>query len=253
MRQLIILLAVMLAVPGTALAGGGGGAYPSATEYTQVMNNVELAASYAQQTMQYQNELMQYQTMLQNLASNPMGVMAPDLTALAINEAKLMAKGQSISQTMADVDQKFASNFNNPVAQSFADRFKSLNASSTDALKTAMLHAGLQRENFKSDQDAVVKLTQATAASNGSVGAIQAVGAINAHQLSESIKLRDLISEQNIATNTALAAQSAKGQAAQDTNDAIQSGFAASQTAIPPLDTSTKTYKKFNLYPNRSN
>lgn len=218
MRQTIkpvaVALCILAAIP--PVIAGGGGMTGGATEMTQILNNVQLAESYAQQVIQYQNQLLQYETMLKNLLAHPSGVTAPNLSQLASNQAKIMSMGTDISSSMARVDTNFASTFKNPIAASFAAKFTLWTDASQNALRAAMLNAGLQREQFADDATAVQALTTNVASAQGNLAALQALGGLNAAQLQESMKLRDLISQQQIAQNTYLASQAAKEQAVQD-------------------------------------
>lgn len=213
-KPVAVALCILAAIP--PVIAGGGGMTGGATEMTQILNNVQLAESYAQQVMQYQNQLLQYETMLTNLLAHPSGVTVPNLSQLASNQAKIMAMGTDISSSMARVDTNFASTFKNPTAASFAAKFNLWTDSSHNALRAAMLNAGLQREQFSDDATAVQALTTNVASAQGNLAALQALGGLNAAQLQESMKLRDLISHQQIAQNTYMAAQAAKEQARQD-------------------------------------
>lgn len=197
-------------------AWAGGGVVGGATEFTQILNNVQLLESYARQGMQYIEEANTAAAMAKNLLANPLGVALPDVMRLANNTAKLMSFGQDIASSISRVDQNFASTFKNPTAQSFATKFSLWTNSSQDALKTAMLNAGLQREQFADDTSALQSLTDNLASSQGNLAALQALGSLNARQVQESMKLRDLISQQQVAQNTYLAAQAAKEQVVQD-------------------------------------
>lgn len=219
MKPLFLFLA--LALPSATALGGGGGMSGGATEVTQIMNNVQLADAYAQQTLQYQNQLLQYQTMLKNLAEHPVGNISPTLNAIASNSAKIMQASSDIGSTMARVDQNFADQFKNPKAASFAERFRGLTTTTHDALRAAMLNSGLQRENFRSDEAALIALVDKNQRSDGNLGAIKTLGEINAQQLQEQMKLRDLISQQQLATGSYMAAQAAKQQETQDLNDRV--------------------------------
>ena len=204
------IAAVLLS--GAANAGGGGAITGGATEITQLLNNVQLAESYAQQALQYELQLKQFANEIRNLAKNPAGVLAPDLLQLANNAARLLSVGKDIASTMSRVDQNFATTFKSPVAASFATKFQGLTNASQDALKTAMLNAGLQREQFADDTNALQGLVDSVSDADGTMGALNALGSLNARQIQESMKLRDLISQQQVAQNTYLAAQSAKEQ-----------------------------------------
>lgn len=211
-----------------ALAGGGmtGGA----TEITQILNNVQLVESYGQQLTAYQTQLQQYAASLQNLANNPAGVILPNLTQMANNAARLLAAGQDISSSMSRVDQNFADTFQSPQAATFATKYSLWTNASEDGLKAAMENAGLQREQFPDDATALQALTTNLANSKGNLDALHALGSINAQQVQESMKLRDLISQQQVAENTFLTAQAAKDQAKQDANTINFGNF-----SIPPL------------------
>lgn len=208
-RFLAWIASALLSV--TAWAGGGamtGGA----TELTQLLNMAQLVASYAQQVTSYENQLMQYATMIKNLENNPMGVLLPDVQRAANNMARLMGMGTDIASTMSRVDQNFATTFKSPTAQTFSTKFSLWTNSSQDALRSAMLNAGLQREQFADDTTALQSMTDTLASSQGNLSALQALGSLNARQVQESMKLRDLISQQQVAQNTALSAQAAKDQ-----------------------------------------
>lgn len=218
---LLILVLVLPSIhPAPAQAGSAGGV-GGATEVTQIMNNVQLAESYAQQAMQYQNDLMRYQTMIKNLAEHPLGNLAPQIGALVSNHARVMAGSKDIGSSMTRVDQDFAAQFQNNTAASYADRFRGWTTHSNDALKASMLNAGLQRESFQSDEDALAALVSKNQASDGNLGALKTLGEINAAQLQESMKLRDLISQQQIAQGTYLAAQNTKEQSTEDANNKL--------------------------------
>lgn len=220
MKTLLLVLVLILPSIQPARAGSPGG-INGATESTQILNNLLLADGYAQQIMQYQNDLMRYQTMIKNLAEHPLGNLSPQLGALASNHARVMAGSKDIGSTMARVDQNFAAQFQNETAASYADRFRGWTNHSNDSLKASMLNAGLQRENFANDEAALVALVTKNQASDGNLGAIKTLGEINAQQLQESMKLRDLISQQQIAQGSYLAAQNAKEQTREDANKSL--------------------------------
>jgi P-type conjugative transfer protein TrbJ len=215
MKTILLFLVLILPSIQPARAGSPGGVN-GATESTQILNNVLLADGYAQQVMQYQNQLLQYQTMLKNLAENPVGNIAPQINYLVSNHARVMGASKDIGSSMTRVDQDFAGQFQSPIAATFADKFRAWTTHSTDGLKAMALNAGAQREGFQSDEDALQALVQKNQASDGNLGALKTLGEINAQQLQESMKLRDLISQQQIAQASFLAAQNSKEQAKSD-------------------------------------
>ncbi len=217
--QAVALVAIAMLNVHSVQAGGG--ATGGATEVTQIINMSQLVMSYAQQVEDYQSQLMQYSTMVRNLAANPLGVLAPDVAKMTSDAARLWSIGKNIASSMSQVDKTFAETFKNPLAMSYAEKFSRWNNASSDALRSAMLNAGLQRENFATDQEALQKLVDRVQAADGAVGGLQALGSLNAAQIQESMKLRDLISQQQVAQNTYLTAQTSKEQAKQDDLDVL--------------------------------
>ncbi len=85
MRQFVCKMIVVFGLLVNGVAVAGGAATGGATEFTQIANNVQLGDAYAQQALQYQNQLLRYQQMITNLAKNPLGVTLPNLDQLATN------------------------------------------------------------------------------------------------------------------------------------------------------------------------
>ncbi len=161
-----------------------------------------------------------------------------------------MAMGQSIATNMSTVDQNFANQFKNAKAGQFGVKFGDIANSSLDALRKAMDNAGAHQENIQADAAHVKALVDASVRAQGTVGGIDALAGLNAEQLNESIKLRDLISQQQIATSQYMATQISKeGKADLDAN-AIQDSANAYflSKSIPPT-ISNKTPTPFMVFP----
>lgn len=250
MKKLIlwILFAATTISSGAALAGGGG-SFAGATEYTQIMNNVQLADGYAQDALRYQNEIMRYELMVKGLLDNPLGVTGPNLQLLIDNQAKIMAYGSAIGQSMSQVDKNVARAFNNPNASSFGVKFGVTANMALDQLKAAMLNMGLQHDNAQTDSQNIGKLVEKVRVAQGDKGAIQALGELNAAQLQEAQQYRQLFAEQSQAVNLALGADIMQKRDAQTQADNMQAGFdSAASAATVDTSTSPRTYKKWNLY-----
>lgn len=176
-----------------------------------VAQYAQAADAYAKQLLQLQNQILQYQAMLQNLQENPLGVVLPNLTLLATNTAKIMANGESIASNMSDVSDNIARAFKNPQGD-FGVQFRLWSNVSKKALTGAMMNAGLQREQFENDTQALQALVTKNAASQGALAATKTLGEIASAQLAESYKLRDLISAQQLATNNFMMTETSKKQ-----------------------------------------
>lgn len=207
---LFILLCLFSISPARAgtVAGFGGG-----TEYTQILNNVQLANSYTQMLTNYTTQLQQYQAQLQNLQRNPLSPMAQDIPNMIKGIGSVMTAGKSIGGSMASIDSNFASTFKSPLAQNYSDRFKSLTDTSQDTLNASAKAAGIQRDAMDSETAVLDALYTKSQSSDGTVAAIQQLSAINTNQIQHLQGLKELISTQNIASSTWMATQNAKDEA----------------------------------------
>lgn len=178
----------------------------------------QAADSYAKQLLQLQNQILQYQAMLQNLQENPLGAVTPNLGLLVTNTVKIKQNGINIAENMSEVSDNIARNFKNSSGD-FGVQFRVWSNVSADALKGAMLNSGLQRENFKDDQEALQALITKNAASQGALAAAKTLGEINSAQLMEAYKLRELISSQQLAVNTAMMAANTEAMKVQEAAD----------------------------------
>lgn len=227
----------------------GGAASGGASEWTQMMNNIQLVDAYAQDALRFQNEIMRYEIMVKNLADNPMGVTGPNLQLLVDNQAKIMSYGSAIGQSVSQVDKNVAKAFNNPNAASFGVKFGVAANMALDQLKAAMLNMGLQHDNSKTDAQNIKTLVDKVRNADGDKGALQALGELNAAQLQESQQYRQLFSEQSQAVNMALGADVAQKRDAQSQVQAVQAAFTDGPIGASAKLTTTKTtYKTLNLY-----
>lgn len=212
MKKILFLL--MLAGAGQAHAGGAmtGGA----TEWTQIMNNVQLINQYAQQVKQYSTQMQQYQYQLQNMQLNPASIMNTNIPQLVNGIGAVMQAGQSIGGTMSTIDANFSQKFNNPLAGTYSQNFKTWTTTSQDTLGAAMRAAGLHRDSFSTDTAALQALYNKTQSSQGTVAAVQTLSEVSVSQTQQLQKLQDLVATQNLAASTYMAGQNAKAQALQE-------------------------------------
>lgn len=253
MKKVLVFSAMFITLFNhSAMAGGGAAGAcngPCGSEYTQLINSVQLADSFTQDALRFQNEILRYEAMLKNLADNPLGVTGPNLQLLVDNQAKIMAYGAAIGQGMSQVDKNVAKAFNNPNASTFGVKFGIAANIALDQLRTAMLDHGLQHDNAQSDSANISRLVDKVRQSGGDKGAIQALGELNAAQLQEAQQYRQLFSEQSQAVNMAMGADIAAKRDAQAQSDAVKTGFndppIGSTAKLPSARTSYKTLDLF--------
>jgi len=216
---------------------------------TDIANLIKQGLIYAQQIEQYTRQGLQLEAELKNLTQNPTSILGTDVGRLINGVGSVMSATNSIGGDFAQIDRNFATTFNSPTTATLAESFTKWNSTSTGTLEGALKAAGMHRDEFATDTDALTALYDESQASDGNLKAIQSLAKINSMQVQQTQKLQDLIATQNIASNTYMMSQASMQRAAMTNNDDIQKGFAATKlTEIPTLDTSTKTYKKLNLY-----
>jgi P-type conjugative transfer protein TrbJ len=245
-KKITLLLMILCVEPAIAgsVAGFGGG-----TEVTQILNNIQLVQQYQQQVQQFAMQGLQLDAQLKNLIKNPGSNLSGDAANLIRKIGGVMSAEQSMGGSLAQIDKKFAATFNSPTAASYSQKYSQWTTVSKGTLQSAMQSAGLRRDQYATDTDALQALYNESQSTDGDLSALQTLSKINIQQVQQTQALGDLMATQNIAANTFMATQASKGQAAADNNDAIQNGFIATKpTTLPALDTGTRAYKKWNLY-----
>ncbi|VAY89051.1 conserved exported hypothetical protein [mine drainage metagenome] len=209
----VAMLVCCLAAANGALAGGAmtGGA----NIYMQIAQNMNLISSYQQQTMTQISEAQQVQMQIRNLTNNPLPIQTPDVQRLATQTGQLISMGAEVSNSASSIDQNLSQILGTGTAAgnaslSYSNRFQGINNTVQGVLRTSLLNAGLNRQNFPNDMQAVQALATKVSASDGNVAAVKTLGEVNTAQLAESIKLRDLLSTQAQAESVYMAGQTQK-------------------------------------------
>lgn len=219
---------------------------------TDVANLVQQGLQYTQQIQQYTRQGLQLQAELKNLMQNPASLLGSDIGKLINGVGGIMSATNSIGGNYAQINKNFSTTFKSPSSATLTARFTKWNSTSTSTLEGSLKAAGMHRDQFATDTDALTAMFYKSQAADGNLMALQSLSEINAMQVQQTQKLGDLVSAQNIAASTYMAAQSAKGQAAIDNDSAIQQGLADTKpTTLPALDTHKRNYKRWELYPSK--
>lgn len=230
--KLLAIVALFGFTCGTALAGSVAG-FGGSSEYTQILNNLQLVNQYKQQVEQFIKQGQQYEAQLRNMEKNPSSAMSGDASALIGSIGRSMAAGQAMGGSLAQIDKNFAAKFANPTAASYSENFSSWTNTSKDTLQAAMRSAGMRRDQYGSDAAALSALYDQSQATGGTVAAVQTLSKINIKQVEQMQALGDLMATQNIASSTYMAAQASKAQAGQDAHDSLAAPFSQ---PIPPIE-----------------
>lgn len=247
--QALAIAALSMAISAQPASAGSVAGFGGGTEVTQLLNNLQLIQQYEQQVQQFMKQGLQLDAQLKNLMKNPSSAMGTDTTRMIQQIGGIMSAQNSMGGSLAQIDRKFAATFNSPAAASHSENFSRWTATSKGTLQSSLQAAGMHRDQYATDTDAVQALYSESQATDGNLGALQTLAKINVKQIQQTQALGDLMAAQNIASSTYMAAQTSKEQSAIDNDQIIQNAFIASKPEnIPATDTNRRTYKKWNLY-----
>ena len=192
-----------------SVAGFGG-----STEITQIANNIELVQQYAQMASAYATQLNQYATQIQqynnmvtntlNIPSQIWGAAAADLNGLA----SIVKSGQALAYSMTNIGTEFSAKFKGfvpPTGFDYKTDYKKWSTTTLDSLRGALEAAGLQSQQFATEESLMANLRTMSQSAGGQMQAIQVGSQIAEQQVQQLQKLRQLQSQ-----NTYLAAQENK-------------------------------------------
>ena len=189
-----------LSAAATVLVGSpavirGGGIYVPATEFTQLLNHVELLNQYARQVQQYQTQLRQYSNEIQQAQRVPtqlFGSIRSDLLGLQ----SVVQGGQALSYAMANFDSMFNQKFS---GYSYAPRtdytrqYAAWARTALDSTSKAIGAAHIQNQQLSSDTALSNYLDQQAKSTTGMLQALQVGNEIASQQVKELMKLRQLM------------------------------------------------------------
>ena len=198
---------------------------------TDLASQVSQGRAFLQQIQQYTTQGLQLQAELKNLIQNPASLLGADVGNLINGVGSIMSATNSIGGDYAQINKNFSSTFKSPTTATLAANFTRWHSTSTGTLEAALKAAGMHRDQFRTDTDALTALYNESQASGGNLQAAQTLAKINTMQVQQTQKLADLVAAQNIAASTYMAAQTAKGEAANQQN------ILASTPYVPKYET----------------
>lgn len=180
-------LAVTLHVPAHA-----GGAAGMATEITQLANNAELIAIYAENVAQVQQMIQQYQNMIQNTLSLPQqwwpSIMVQIHDLVGAIEAVEGAANASINAIA-----NFTSHYNNSGLGVYSDDIKKWRTGVRNQIAEALRQAGLNANAMRSTHQALQQIQTASQSAQGRMQVLQAANQISGLMVNEITSLHQTI------------------------------------------------------------
>ena len=214
----------------TSVNAGSVGGFGGATEWTQILNNGQLAAQTAKMAQQlqmqikqfqkWQRELMSIKMLAQNIGQLPEN-MKNQFLNMALQMKHTMEQGQAIAYTASNIDQRFNQIFrgyeqfltqNGATTESFQAAYKTIYQSTRDTALNALKTLGLQDRDLHNDQQFMGRLRQAMNSAQGTEAAIAVANQLAYHQTQSIQKLQKTIMTQANLQAEFIAAQNQEDQ-----------------------------------------
>lgn len=195
MKRVVVLVVafsmLFVAVPTQSDAGVIAGV---ATEWTQILNHVQLIQSYIRQGLQLANELKHYQLALKESLIQPnqvFGVIQQDLGQLA----QLVQGGRALAYSMANLDAQFRNTFTGYGfrTQGYYQDYQKWSQTSLDTTLNSLKAAGFHGQQLQSQQAILASLRAQSTGAGGEVQAIEVGNQIAEQQVEQLMALRQLM------------------------------------------------------------
>lgn len=179
------------------------GAVVGATEFTQILNNSQLFASYGEQVQQTLHQFNTYQKMLQNLKQSiPSALLDQqalqlwnnsNMTQTFRNLRTIVVNGQKVSYSLSNQDQTFkrlhpgyGSEFNSK------DQYQDWSDDTHAAVANSMAVAGVQADSIDTEQEMVRELQSRAQSADGQLSMLKAGNDIGVAMVGQMQQLRQL-------------------------------------------------------------
>jgi type IV secretion system protein TrbJ len=191
-RRAALVAALIVGV--TAIRYAHAGISGFATEWTQLLNHVQLVSSYLRQGEQLEKEIQMVLDMTKNSAVLPSQVFGPIASDLA-QLANIVQGGRALAYSMANLDAEFRTRFQGWGYSSrawFTD-YQNWSQTSLDTTLGTLRAAGLQGKQLQNEQTVLDQLRAMAISSDGRMKALQVANQIAEQQVEQIMKLRQLM------------------------------------------------------------
>jgi P-type conjugative transfer protein TrbJ len=165
-----------------------------ATEWTQILNNIQLVNSYIAQAQQLAQQVAMYADMVRNSRrwlDRMFGPIEQDIRTLA----GIVQTGRALAYSMGNLDGEFRARFRGYQynAQTWFRDYRTWAETSLDSTLGTLRAAGLQGEQLLSEQAVLARLRQMATSADGRLLTLQVIGDIAEQQAQQMMKLRQLM------------------------------------------------------------
>src|SRR6266576_6916210 len=236
MKKVIVLVVTLsllfVGVPAPTNAGVVAGV---ATEWTQILNHVQLVMNYIRMGVQLQIQMQQLSEQLKQgkgLPSQIFGSIQQDLGQLA----QVVQGGQALAYSMGNLDAQFRNTFRGYSfrSQGYFNDYKKWSQTSLDTTMNSLRAAGLQGQQLNNAQAVLAQLRSMSTGAGGQMQAVEVGNQMAEQQVEQLMSLRQLMLTDLQSTQAYQAEQIQKEQA---DNAALEQLFGKQ-----PLMTDQKKY-----------
>ena len=193
-RVVVLVLAFSMLFVAVPTESDAGVIADVATEWTQILNHVQLIQSYIRQGLQLANELKHYQLALKESLIQPnqvFGVIQQDLGQLA----QLVQGGRALAYSMANLDAQFRNTFTGYGfrTQGYYQDYQKWSQTSLDTTLNSLKAAGFHGQQLQSQQAILAALRAQSTGAGGEVQAIEVGNQIAEQQVEQLMALRQLM------------------------------------------------------------
>ena len=193
-KVLACTVAVSLLFLGVPMPMNAGVVAGVATEWTQILNHVQLVMNYIRMGVQLQIEMQQLSEQLKQgkgLPSQIFGSIQQDLGQLA----QIVQGGQSLAYSMGNLDAQFRNTFPGYSSRTsgYFNDYKKWSQTSLDTTLSTLRAVGLQGQQLNSAQAVLAKLRTMSMSAGGQMEAAQVGNQIAEQQVEQLMALRQLM------------------------------------------------------------
>jgi P-type conjugative transfer protein TrbJ len=195
MKKIVVFTVVgsllFFGVPAPMNAGVVGGV---ATEWTQLLNHVQLIMTYIRQGIQLQTQMQQLAEQLKQgrvLPQQTFGSIQQDLAQLA----QIVQGGQALAYSMGNLDAQFRNTFPGYGSRTsgYFNDYKKWSQTSLDTTLSTLRAVGLQGQQLNNAQAVLAQLRTMSLGASGEMEAAEVGNQIAEQQVEELMALRQLM------------------------------------------------------------
>ncbi len=187
----LALCLVSLSVPAPTDAGVVAGV---ATEWTQILNHVQLVMGYIRQGLQLEAQMKQLTEQLKQGVKSPQqffGSIQQDLGELS----QIVQGGQALAYSMGNLDAQFRNTFRGYGSRTsgYFNDYKKWSQTSLDTTLSTLRAVGLQGQQLNSAQSVLAQLRSMSLGAGGEMQAAEVGNQIAEQQVEQLMSLRQLM------------------------------------------------------------